>query len=100
MFGTLRPPPACCSGFLALPPAAGVFPAGFAPALAPPPFLLSAIDHFSRTFGDANLAAIVEVLETDAGRLAVLRIGESEVGQMDRRFLRDYSRFLLRRLRP
>jgi hypothetical protein len=34
--------------------------------------LVSGIDQVSRTLGKANLAAVIQGLEADAGRLAVL----------------------------
>src|SRR4051812_13038664 len=57
-----------------------------------PSFSLSAIDLDSRTLGDANELAVVTAadgLETDARRLAVLRIGQRDVGQVDRHLLGD-----------
>src|SRR5258708_40307335 len=89
------PPPPPAAAFL--PPAAfaGVLAAPFAGALPPlagalpPPFAgVLAIDQFPRTFGDAGLAAVFQNLKSDARCLAVLRIGEREIRQMDRRFLR------------
>src|SRR5690606_16360989 len=53
----------------------------------------SAIDQRSRTFCYTNLLAVLNT-ETDAGRLAILRIDDSQVGQMDRRFFRDNAGFL------
>src|SRR5262249_14630626 len=67
-------------------------------ALAPFLSSVSAIDLNSRAFGEAHLAALVAVaheLEPDPGRLAVLGIGERQVGQVDRRFLADDAAFLL-----
>jgi hypothetical protein len=49
---------------------------------------------FSRTLGDAHLGAVVLDLETDAGRLAVFRIAQRDVRQVDRRFLADDASFL------
>src|SRR5262249_14350584 len=43
---------------------------------------VSAIDLGSRTFGDSDLRAVVPDLEADAGRLAVLGIGDRDVGQV------------------
>ena len=68
--------------------------AALAPLSAPadlPPLsdFASAIDQVSGTLGDANLAAVVENLEADARRLAVLGIGDRQIGQLDRRFLRE-----------
>src|SRR5262245_54225998 len=53
---------------------------------------LSAIDLDSRALGEAHLlavAALAHELEADAGRLAVLGIGQRQVGQMDRPLLGD-----------
>src|SRR5215813_1123468 len=44
---------------------------------------VSAIDLGSRTFCVSDLLAVRLDLEADAGRLAVLRIGERDVGQVD-----------------
>src|SRR5262249_3312774 len=55
----------------------------------------SAIDLYSRTLGDAHLAAIVADLETDARRLAVLRIGDRNIGQVNRELLGDDAALLL-----
>src|SRR5262249_58114895 len=52
----------------------------------------------ARALGDAHLAPVVEPLEADACRLAVSGIGKGEIGQMDRRLLRDDAAFLRRRL--
>src|SRR6267378_3648682 len=49
---------------------------------------LSAIDLNSRPLGEADLL-VAHDLEADAGRLAVLRIGEREVRQVHRGFLGD-----------
>src|ERR1700758_5431469 len=51
-------------------------------------YAISAIDLCSRAFGDAYLLAIRLNLETYAGRLAVLA-DDRDVGQADRRLLRD-----------
>src|SRR5216684_548082 len=56
-------------------------------------YAVSAIDLCSRAFGDAYLLAIRLNLETHAGRLAVLA-DERDVGQVDRRFLRDDAALL------
>src|SRR5580693_4322689 len=56
-------------------------------------YAVSAIDLCSRAFGDAYLLAIRLNLETHAGRLAVLA-DERNVGQMDRRLLRDDAALL------
>src|SRR6516164_1917233 len=56
-------------------------------------YAVSAIDLCSRAFGDAYLGAIRLNLETYAGRLAVLA-DDRDVGQVDRRLLRDDAAFL------
>src|ERR1700678_327297 len=56
-------------------------------------YAVSAIDLCSRAFGDAYLLAIRLNLESHAGRLAVLA-GERNVGQVDRRLLRDDAALL------
>src|SRR5580692_10426276 len=56
-------------------------------------YAISAIDLCSRAFGDAYLLAIRLNLETYTGRLAVLA-DEGNVGQMDRRLLRDDAALL------
>src|ERR1700684_724882 len=56
-------------------------------------YAVSAIDLCSRAFGDAYLRAIRLNPETHAGRLAVLA-DERDVGQVDRRFLRDDAALL------
>src|ERR1700676_1926173 len=56
-------------------------------------YAVSAIDLCSRAFGDAYLLAIRLNLETHAGRLAVLA-DERDVGQGDRRLLRDDTALL------
>src|SRR5215213_424151 len=58
---------------------------------------LSAIDLNSRAFGHPDLL-VAHHLEADAGRLAVLRIGDRQIGQMHRRLLGDDAAFLSRRL--
>src|SRR5882672_7391435 len=58
---------------------------------------LSAIDLNSRALGHPDLLVAYH-LETDAGRLAVLRIGDRQIGQMHRRLLGDDAAFLRRRL--
>src|SRR5215470_13395070 len=60
------------AGFSSL---AGFSPFGF--------LSVSAIDLGSRTFGDPDLRAVVPDLEADSGRLAVLGIGDRDVGQVD-----------------
>src|SRR6516164_4839516 len=72
------------------PPLAGPLAAPF-----PPPFLLSAIDHISRMFGDADLAAIIENFETNPGGLAILRISQRKIGDMDGCLFRDNASLLL-----
>src|SRR5215467_8323399 len=99
--GALSPPlalaagaPSAAAGFSAF----GAF-AGFSSFAALPAFLsVSAIDLGSRTLGDPDLLAVGLDLEADAGRLAVLGIGDRDVGQMDRQLLRDDAAFLLRGL--
>src|SRR5258708_31450346 len=56
-------------------------------------YAVSAIDLCSRAFGNAYLLAIRLNLEAYAGRLAVLA-DERDVGQVDRRLLRDDAAFL------
>src|SRR6476646_9974948 len=56
-------------------------------------YAVSAIDLCSRTFGNAYLLAIRMNLETYAGRLAVLS-DDRDVGQVDRRFLRNDAALL------
>src|ERR1700730_9502432 len=56
-------------------------------------YAVSAIDLCSRAFGDAYLLAIRLNLETHAGRLAVLA-DDRDVGQVDRRLLRDDAALL------
>src|ERR1700683_3661171 len=56
-------------------------------------YAVSAIDLCSRAFGDAYLLAIRLNLETYAGRLAVLA-DDRDVGQVDRRLLRDDAALL------
>src|SRR5437762_12116393 len=58
---------------------------------------LSAIDLNSRAFGHPDLL-VAHHLETDAGRLAILRIGERQIGKMHRRLLGDDATLLRRRL--
>src|ERR1700722_9563164 len=61
-------------------------------------FFSSAIDLGSRALGKSHLLAVRLDLEADAGRLAVLRIGESDLRQVDGELLRDDAAFLLRGL--
>src|ERR1019366_9592079 len=56
-------------------------------------YAVSAIDLCSRAFGNAHLLAIRMNLETHAGRLAVLA-DDRDVGQVDRRLLRDDAALL------
>src|SRR6202142_1522624 len=56
-------------------------------------YAVSAIDLCSRAFGNAYLLAIRLNLETYAGRLAVLA-DDRDVGQVDRRLLRDDAALL------
>src|SRR5436189_1134599 len=56
-------------------------------------YAVSAIDLCSRAFGDAYLGAIRLNLEPHAGRLAVLA-DIRDVGQVDRRLLRDDAALL------
>src|SRR5262249_38519393 len=90
---SLPPPSARCalSAFSDFWPFAGL------PALSS----FSAIDLYSRALGTPHLAARVTLaneLEPDPGRLAVLRIGQRQIGQVDGGFLADDAAFLLRRL--
>src|SRR6476620_4657301 len=75
--------------FWAAPPFAG-FGAAF--------FLSSAIDQVSGTFRETHFSAVIENLEADARRLAVLRIGECNIGQVDRQLFADDATFFLHRL--
>src|ERR1700730_15234 len=62
---------------------------------------VSAIDLDSRALGDPDLLAIValaDIFKTDTGRLAVLGIGQSDIRQVDRRFLGNDAAVLLRAL--
>src|ERR1700722_12373110 len=56
-------------------------------------YAVSAIDLCSRAFGNSPLLAIRKNLETYAGRLAVLA-DNRDVGQVDRRFLRNDAALL------
>src|SRR5580704_6440085 len=58
-------------------------------------FSSSAIDLDSRTLGNADLAAVSADLEADAGRLAVLGIGDGDVRQVHRRLLGNDAALLL-----
>src|SRR5689334_2078709 len=55
---------------------------------------LSAIDLNSRTLGHPHLLAAAQHLEADPRRLAVLRIGERQVRQVDRPLLRNDAALL------
>src|SRR5262245_4144681 len=59
---------------------------------------VSAIDLGSRAFGNTNARAILLNFPADTCRLAVLRIGVGDVGQVDRRLLGDDATLLRRRL--
>src|SRR5579883_730457 len=89
------PPAAAAAGFSAF----GAF-AGFSSfaAFSALGFFSSAIDLGSRALGKSHLLAIRLDLEADAGRLAVLRIGEGYLRQVDGELLRDDAAFLLRGL--
>src|SRR5258707_14308650 len=56
-------------------------------------YAVSAIDLCSRALGDAHLLAVRLNPETHAGRLAVLA-DDRDVGQVDRRLLRDDAALL------
>src|SRR5947207_13582955 len=58
---------------------------------------LSAIDLNSRPLGESDLL-VAHDLEADAGRLAVLRIGNRQIRKVHRRLLRHDAAFLRRRL--
>src|ERR1700730_7748801 len=60
----------------------------------------SAIALDSRTTVDAHLLAVRQNLEADPGRLAVLGVGQRQIGEMERRFLGDDAAVLGRRLAP
>src|SRR5437899_12857357 len=86
-FAAGAPPAAAAADFSALAGFAGLSSLGAFSALG---FLsVSAIDLGSRTLGYSDLLAVRQELEADAGRLAVLRIGERDVGQVDRQLLGD-----------
>src|SRR3954454_24999306 len=96
---------ACCfllSAFAsALPPSFGAPPFAGAPPLvgfAAAFFLSSAIDQICGTLGETDLPAVIENLETDARRLAVLRVGECDIGKMNGQFLADDAALFLHRL--
>src|SRR5688572_24308465 len=62
---------------------------------------LSAIDLCSRALGDAHalpVGALAYELEPDPGGLAVLRVGQCQVGEVDRQLLGDDAALLLRGL--
>src|SRR3569623_1514412 len=58
---------------------------------------VSAIDLSSRALGDAHLDTILQNLDTDAGRFAVVA-DERNVRQLERRLLGDDAAFLRLRL--
>src|SRR5680860_33347 len=58
----------------------------------------SDIDHLPGTFGKANLATVLEKLVTNARRLSILRIFESQVGNIDRGLAGNDTALLLLRL--
>src|SRR5260370_36730097 len=58
----------------------------------------SAIDLDSRALGDAHLLPVGQHLESDPGRLAVPRIGQRQIRQVDRRLLGNDAAVLGRRL--
>src|SRR5258708_1319922 len=80
------------AGLAALSGFAALSSLGALPALG---FFSSAIDLGSRTLGDPDLLAVRPELEADAGRLAVLGIGDRDVGQVDRQLLGDDAALLL-----
>src|SRR5580698_10209458 len=100
-FGALSPPsPFACSPFspLACLAFGAASPLSALPAFFAAAFLSvssSAIDLDSRTLGDAHLAAVIADLEADPGRLAVLGIGDGDVGQVQWRFLGNDAACLL-----
>src|SRR5918998_2165543 len=83
------------AAFLAAPVFAAPSPAFLAPPLAA--FLSSAsgIDQISRALGEPHLAPVIQNLESDPGRLAVLRVREGQIGQVDRRLLLDDAALLV-----
>ena len=58
--------------------------------------LVSHRSQLPNAWRSAPSSAVAHDLEADAGRLAVLRIGERDVRQVDRRFLGDDAAFLRR----
>src|SRR4029077_14362663 len=58
-------------------------------------FSVSAIDLGSRALGDPDLLAVRPDLKADAGRLAVLGVGDRDVGKVDRQLLGDDAALLL-----
>src|SRR5947209_13594717 len=87
-FASALPPSFCAPLFAGAPPLAG-FAAAF--------FLSSAIDQISGTLGETDFPAVVENLETDACRLAVLGIGDRNIGDVDRQFLAHDAALFLHR---
>src|ERR1700761_5123772 len=80
-FGAFAPaPPSAAAARSAFGALAGLSSFGAFSALV---FFSSAIDLGSRALGDSDLLAVRIELEADAGRLAVFRIGERDVGQVD-----------------
>src|SRR5260370_17827233 len=61
-------------------------------------YATSAIDLDSRALGDAHLLAVGQHLESDPGRLAVPRIDQRQIRQVDRRLLGNDAAVLGRRL--
>src|SRR6202023_3507627 len=61
-------------------------------------FFSSAIDLGSRALGKSHLLAVRLDLEADTGRLAVLGIGERDIGHVDGELLGDDAALLLRGL--
>src|SRR5947209_12612400 len=80
--------------FAGAPPFWGAPLAGFAAAF----FLSSAIDQISGALGKTDFPAVIENLETDARRLAVLRIGDCNIRDVDRQFLAHDPALFLHRL--
>src|SRR5687767_2978589 len=68
--------------------------AGFSACSAFGAFGSLAIDHFSRALREAHLLTVLLGAETDAGRLAVLRIDDGQIRQVNRRFLGDDAALL------
>src|SRR5580704_13501724 len=94
-FAAGAPAAAAAAGFSAFGALAGFSSLAAFSALG---FFSSAIDLGSRTLGKSHLLAVRLDLEADAGRLAVLGIGECDVRQVDGELLGDDAAFLLRGL--